>query len=162
MILGTDSAASIPAMGLLWEYLKLNWQAEGGIAWRTVTTVIFDQVENVTLLFVLTLNIYLVDVVPNVKDADTERKLLVPSRSETAAIVGGLFTVPQIVVHVWEYARIRLGTYGLSKSFLQANLGKKYMNYSEESRRVAGSIEVDMYTFFLFVPWLSPVIRSWL
>jgi ABC-type multidrug transport system fused ATPase/permease subunit len=134
---------AVPPWGLLWEYIKLNFHTEG-LSWRTVVTLIFDQLDNVLFIGTLFLNIYLVDVVLNIKDADTESRLLVPSRARTAMIVGAIFAIPQLLIHIWEYARLKLATAGMSRAFLQTSLFRKYMNYSEESRRNTTTIENEI------------------
>lgn len=136
---------SLPGWGLLWEYIKLNFRQEG-MAWRTLIILMFDQLENLYLLCMLQLNIYLVDVVLNTKDPESQQKMFAPSRTraENAVMVGGLFAVPQVASHVWEYARLKTKTAGKSRAFLQTNLFRKYMNYNEASRRDAGNVDVDI------------------
>lgn len=129
---------------VIWEYLKLNLKVPG-IARRTLINMLGDQLENLYLLLTLTLNVYLVDVILNMQDPGTEARLILSSREETAMLVGALYFLPLILIHLWHFLRQKcFSVTGKTREFLQTSLFRKYMNYNEESRRKAAAITVAL------------------
>lgn len=131
---GEKGVRQIRSVGLFWQFWKLCFFQVPGIAWRTLLTMLLDQIRNGYRFFVLLLNIYLVDVLFNTKDPKTEEQLLTPSRSDTAMIVGAALVVPMVFVHLAEFIKVRMDLTGHLRLFLQSSLFRKYLNYSDESR----------------------------
>lgn len=61
----------------------------------------------------LCLNIYIVDVLFNLKD-DNEDRLIRPTREETALVVGAAYVGPMLVLHGWDM--LQLGSIALSQA----------------------------------------------
>merc|ERR1719424_2756716 len=109
-----------------------------GVRYRTVACLIMDQSHNLYLLLTLYLNIYLVDVLFKVT-ASTEHRLWIHACPEngriyTAAAVGTSFIAPMLFLHLWDLKKARLDLGGLSQDYLQVNLFRRYLNYTETSR----------------------------
>eukprot|EP00434_Breviolum_minutum_P000523 symbB.v1.2.000450.t1/scaffold32.1/size405148/23 len=131
---GEEGMNEIRSVGLFWQYWKLCFFQVPGIAWRTLLTIFLDQIRNAYRFFVLILNIYLVDVLFNKKDPQTQEQLIAPNRTDTAMILGAALVVPMIFVHIAGYIKVRLDLTGRLRLFLQCSLFRKYLNYSDESR----------------------------
>lgn len=122
---GEKGVRQIRSVGLFWQFWKLCFFQVPGIAWRTLLTMLLDQIRNGYRFFVLLLNIYLVDVLFNTKDPKTEEQLLTPSRSDTAMIVGAALVVPMVFVHLAEFIKVRMDLTGHLRLFLQSSLFRK-------------------------------------
>jgi len=132
---GKEGIESIPSMALMFEYFRLNATSEG-LGWRTALCMILNQMHNIYLFLTLYVNVYLVDVLFN-NDPAKESRLIVPSKNGTAMVIGVMYIMPMFVLHFWDYRKKLLDISGLSREFLQTNLFRKYLNYSEQSRLTA-------------------------
>lgn len=131
---GEEGVRQIRSAFLFWQYWKLCFFEVPGVRWRTLLTLILDQIRNAYRFFVLVLNIYLVDVLFNKQDPRTEERLIVSNRSDTAMIIGGALVAPMFVVHLAALIKTKMDLAGHLRLFLQSSLFRKYLNYSEESR----------------------------
>jgi len=125
----------ISGLGLLWEFFKLNFHSPG-MAWRTVLVLVFDQLQNIYLLYTLWSGIYLVDTLLKEDDPTTGSRRVFPelSRQTEAVILGLGYVMQMFLLQGWEWARIQLDIKNRTRCFLQASLFRKYLNYNEESR----------------------------
>lgn len=118
---------------LWWQYMRLNY-AQPGMAWRTWLVILVDQVKNLYLFFKLWFNVYLVDVVLNHHE-DVSDKLLIPgNRQSTIVVMGVIWILPNILLHLWDIAQLFIAVKGKSVAFLQEGLFREYLNFSEKSR----------------------------
>jgi len=94
-----------------------------------------DQLQNVYYFVTIRLRIYLVDVVLNIHNKDTERELIFPGeRLDTAIALGVIYFTPFILLMLLGY--IKAGPLDMGcdiRKHLRVNLFRKYLNYSEES-----------------------------
>ena len=91
----------------------------------------------------LCLNIYIVDVLFNLKD-DNEDRLIRPTREETALVVGGAYVGPMLVLHAWDLLKARMDLVGHLRLYLQASLFRRYLNYSAPPQVCFESIRVPI------------------
>lgn len=155
--LETQGAQAVSEAGLIWEYLKLV-AGQKGIGWRTAVSLILDELDNVYIYFQIRLQMFLVDVVLNTKDPATEDQLLMSSRHKTVIIVGVLFFLPMLVIHIAENVQVKLALSNCVKVFVQTNLFRKYLNYTEESRKEVS--ETLMHTAICDLP--VPLAQSYM
>lgn len=139
---GHEGIDSIPTMGLLWEYFKLNLRSPG-MAWRTVTMMLVCQIENFYVLFTLYMNIYFVDVLFS-KEEESEAKLYMPTRRGTAIAIGAMYIVPMFVLHLVDLKVVKLDVNGMSREYLQSNLFRKYLNFGEKVREGLSSSSMQV------------------
>eukprot|EP00929_Paragymnodinium_shiwhaense_P001615 TRINITY_DN101852_c0_g1_i1.p1 TRINITY_DN101852_c0_g1~~TRINITY_DN101852_c0_g1_i1.p1 ORF type:complete len:948 (+),score=177.87 TRINITY_DN101852_c0_g1_i1:75-2918(+) len=143
---GMTGVREVNGAGLMWEYLKLNFNAQG-MSWRTLTVMCMDELNNLNLLLRLWLSIYMVDTVYAAADREeTKHQLLLPSRVATGMLLGVMYLLPMFILHSWALTKVRLDVRGLSRVFIQTNLYRKYLNYTETSREQipAASMEVSI------------------
>jgi len=120
--------------GLFWEYVKLNFR-QPGMGWRTLLTIIMDQLPIALLLLQAWMTIYMVDVVFSVRDESSVHQLLFcETRSEEAGVLAVLFVLSSAAVQAWDCAKIKLDLKGHAIAFLRKNLVCRFLNYSEEAR----------------------------
>eukprot|EP00435_Cladocopium_sp_Y103_P030492 s1840_g7.t1 len=135
-----ETAEDVP-IGLFIEYVKLALEQPGN-TWRFLVTVIFDQVRNAYIWFTLKVSVYLVNVVFGHR-ADAEEELLVRDDPEkTAQVIGLMYVLLPLLLHIWKVTKTKLDLKGRCKLFLQTSVMRKYMNYSAESRREVTQPEV--------------------
>eukprot|EP00928_Gymnodinium_smaydae_P029802 TRINITY_DN22345_c0_g1_i1.p1 TRINITY_DN22345_c0_g1~~TRINITY_DN22345_c0_g1_i1.p1 ORF type:complete len:923 (+),score=178.65 TRINITY_DN22345_c0_g1_i1:62-2770(+) len=144
---GVEGIETIPVIGLFVEFFKLIFKNRR-IGRRTVIMLLLNQLENLYVLFQLYVNIYLVDVLFNINEPETEHKLLLNNRRDTASLVGILYIVPMFILHFVDYKQIRLDVAGHSREFMQENLFRKYLNFSEKTRGIVSpaSMQVAILT----------------
>jgi len=98
----------------------------------------------------LRIQIYLVDVLFNLKEAEEKTDEIwlkggpEHGRIYTARLIAGLYIVPMFFLHAWDVQRVYLDLGGLSREFLQLNLFRKYLNYSEDSRQKVPSSHMQV------------------
>jgi len=119
---------------LFWEYFKLNFAAPN-IGRRTLMVIVLCHLSNVYLFLQLYVNVYLVDVLFNTSEKESEAKLLLPDRKDTAICIGILYIAPMLIVHYWDYKKINLDVSGLSREYLSVNMFRKYLNFNQASRQ---------------------------
>lgn len=129
---------------LWWIYFRLNL-VQYGMLWRTLLVLLLDQLHNAYVCFRIGTMIYLVDVVLNTADTEScdDCGLLIPGdRSRTATLIGLVYGLSSILLHLWDIGKVHLGLVGLSEEFLQESLVHKYLNYSENSRHEVKSSDM--------------------
>ena len=85
-------------------------------------------------------SVYMVNVVFG---DDTGEELLISNDPEaTAQIIGLLYVLLPLVLHVWKVIKVKLDLTGRSNVYLQTSVMRKYMNFSDESRQVVSQPEV--------------------
>ncbi|CAE7187207.1 cysA, partial [Symbiodinium necroappetens] len=129
---GEDAIWNISGFSLFFEFFRLNFISEG-MGYRTVLTVMFDQLKNAYLLLTLMMKTYLINVVLDTRTS--EDRLILPDRRTCAIVIGILYIAPLTILHVWDYYKLSLDVQGRTKMFIQTTLFRKYLNYSEKSRR---------------------------
>jgi ABC-type multidrug transport system fused ATPase/permease subunit len=139
---GNGEEKDISPFGLYWEYCKLNFAAPE-IAWRTVLTLILDQLDNVYRFLIITLRVYMVDTLFAIHDPTSASRLYIPTRLGTACWVAALWVLPHFILHGWDLVKIRLDLHGRSRLYLQTTLFREYMNFSERSREVVPVTDVQ-------------------
>lgn len=143
---------NISQTGLVWEYIKMIWTIEG-VAWRTVLTVLLDQLSNTYLYFTLIITVYYTNVL-FAEDLDGTMSLpmtnggtvgmFVPGdREATAVLLGFMFFCPILLIHLLEYTTIKLDLRGRCVDYLRVSLFTKYLNYDEHSRRRVKSSDIQ-------------------
>jgi len=133
---GEEGIESISPWMLFWEFLKLNFAAKE-IKRRTIKYLIMGQVENLYLFLTLKINIYLVDVLFNLSPAErveTEDQLILDTRQNTAILIGALYIIPMFFLHFISVQMCKLDLSGMTQEFIQSNMFRKYLNFSEQSR----------------------------
>eukprot|EP00929_Paragymnodinium_shiwhaense_P023327 TRINITY_DN14630_c0_g1_i2.p1 TRINITY_DN14630_c0_g1~~TRINITY_DN14630_c0_g1_i2.p1 ORF type:complete len:834 (-),score=143.75 TRINITY_DN14630_c0_g1_i2:463-2964(-) len=128
------------APALFREYFILNFSA-GQVAWSTIVTLLMEQLKNLYVLITIWSSMYLVNTVLNTDD-ETEHLLFFPSRKKTAYFICFLHIGPFAVLHIWAACKLRLDIAGESTSFLQVNLFRKFLNYTEDSREKVGPTRI--------------------
>lgn len=133
-----DNADSLHKLGvpLLISNLKFCFLRVPSIQRKSVIMALLDQLSNLYYLLTIFLRVYLIDVVLNFKDPETEQHLWVQdSRQETAVCVALLWTLPHLVLIL--VGRLKVGPLfmdGPIMTHYRVNLFRKYLNYKTESR----------------------------
>lgn len=103
---------------------------------KSILVAALDQLQNAYYLMTIFLRVYLIDVVLNLKDAESKRHLWVKdNRSATAICVALLWTLPHLVLILVE--RLKVGPLFMDLTIMthyRVNLLRKYLNYKPESR----------------------------
>lgn len=139
LALGGDSVEEISRLMLFFEFVKYTICCPG-IAWRTVLTLVLDQLANLYLFFTLSARAYLVNVVFS-READKD-ELIIPSREACTWVIGIMHVVPVLFIQLWKCKKVSMDIEGRTTAMLQGHLLRKYLNYNEESR--AKESEADM------------------
>uniref|UniRef100_A0A7S2KED4 ABC transporter domain-containing protein n=1 Tax=Zooxanthella nutricula TaxID=1333877 RepID=A0A7S2KED4_9DINO len=138
---GSAGIEEINQWGLFFEYLMLNFGHEG-LGRSSVITMMFDQMKNMYLFFLLKARTYLVNVVFDTDNPATRAELIgVPptepdldARTTAACWVGLTYILPMLFLHIWDISKVKMDLEGRSRVFLQTSIFRKYLNYSEQSR----------------------------
>jgi len=139
-----EGVRNVNSYGLFAEYVKMNFKQKG-IHWKTWVTLIFDQLQNANMYLKLTLSAYLVNTIFDTENPDTINHLWISgNRAATASVVGFLYIAPMLVLHLWDYLKIRMDVEGTTHVFLSSCLFRKYLNYSEESRQDVAPSEMQL------------------
>ncbi|CAE8585907.1 unnamed protein product [Polarella glacialis] len=139
---GEEGIKEINGFGLIREFLTLIFHMDG-LARSTLLTLVMDQLENLYLFCTLSAGIYMVDTVFNTTDEESVNSLLWHDRDKTVLVLGAVYIVPMLVLHAWHIIRIQLDMKGKVRLFLQANLFRKYLNYSEDSREKVCAADIQ-------------------
>lgn len=108
---------------------------------KVFTTILFDQTKTLYVCLQLYLWIYVPDVLFNHDDENDDRLLVQvegnrrQSQLKTAFIVGLLYCLPMFVLMVWDKVKLFMDTKGSVCKYMQKNLFRRYLNYSENSRQ---------------------------
>mmetsp|Transcript_103793 Transcript_103793/g.334652 ORF Transcript_103793/g.334652 Transcript_103793/m.334652 type:complete len:866 (+) Transcript_103793:78-2675(+) len=139
---GRDALDRVSGIGLFSQYVLLNFEQQG-MAWRTLLTLLLDQMYPANILLQRWMGLYIVDVVFNIKDEETLKQLVFTSdRLSEAFVMAALYVLPMIPLHAWDYFKLELDIQGRSKAMLRKNLTRRYLNYSEESRGLVDSAKM--------------------
>jgi len=139
-----ESIENINQWGLFAEYVSLN-VSQPGMRWRTYVSIVCDQLHNLYLFFLLTARTYLVNVVfDQDSNDDTSSKIVtlwrgsesaLQVRIDAARLVAVMYVLPMLILHIWDYMKLKIDIEGHSRVFLQKAIFRKYLNYSEASRQ---------------------------
>merc|ERR1719162_2512871 len=85
----------------------------------------------------------MVDVLFSDSSVDAHNEILLPfivpgfyfGRLTTAILLGILYVLPMFACHYWEYRKVKLDIGAMTREFLQGCLIRKYLNFTDESRR---------------------------
>jgi len=133
VVMGEDALAEVSGVGLFLQYFMLNCR-QPGMTWRTVLTLILDQMGNLNILLNRWMSLYMIDVVFN-KDPETEKQLLFFSDKLTEAfLLASLYVIPMVFLHLWDYMKLQMDIKGHAKAFIRKNFTNRYLNYASESR----------------------------
>lgn len=120
---------------LLARFIHFTFSRVPTLWWKTALFLLLDQLHNCYYLAQICIKMYLVDVVLAVDDESTNTRLLIPgNRSATALALAGLWLAPNLALLVVD--RLKAGPLDAGRParvYLQANLFRKYLNYSESS-----------------------------
>lgn len=111
---------------------------------RTLLTVAIDFFMNLYRVLMLWLGIYMVDELFNKEKTADEKHLLLQTQEQTACLVGLLYVAPMVLLHMGDVCKTRMNLRGRTRTYLQANLFRKYLNYSGESRKAVDAPEMQM------------------
>ena len=141
---GEESILGMNPVLLFAEFLKLLLSVPG-MAWRLAVTLLFDQLKNVYVWFMLVSSVYMVNVIFSSKDA-VEQELLVPHDPEmTAQLIGLMYVLAPLLLHCWKEVKLQMDIRGCCTLFLQTSVMRKYMNYSDRSRAEVSHHEVQKF-----------------
>jgi len=130
-----EVVASI-SVRLLFCYLRFVFFRVPSIWWKSAITACLDQLSNVYYIMTIMMKVYLVDVVFHVSP-ETEDRLLIPgNRYMSAMALAILWVVPNFIL--LGVGRLKVGPLDMSKAIrqhFQVNLFRKYLNYTEISKR---------------------------
>eukprot|EP00929_Paragymnodinium_shiwhaense_P013800 TRINITY_DN121651_c0_g1_i1.p1 TRINITY_DN121651_c0_g1~~TRINITY_DN121651_c0_g1_i1.p1 ORF type:complete len:958 (-),score=133.84 TRINITY_DN121651_c0_g1_i1:8-2881(-) len=124
---------ALPVFGSFFTYFWLNYEC-ADVRQSSWITVCFDQLGNLYLVLKIWVSMYLVNVVCNEADIDTERMLLMPTRGQTAWLLAGFTVVPMFLLHIWEWFKLRMDVHGKTAFYLRSRLFRIYLGYNDEAR----------------------------
>ena len=138
---GEEGIMKLNPILLYAEFLKLLLSVPG-MSWRLAVTLLFDQLKNLYVWFMLVSSVYMVNVIFS-KDP-VNQELLVPGDPEmTAQIIGLIYVLAPLVLHCWKEAKLLMDIRGSCALFLQTSIMRRYMNYSDHSRAEVSQHEVQ-------------------
>lgn len=126
---GEAGINEISGPGLFVEFWKLVFKNKD-LRWRTVLSLLLDQMRNCYLYFILIAKAYLVNVVFNIKSHELHES----QRTAFARAIGVCYVAPMVALHMWDYAKIGMDIQGRVRVWIQESLFRKYLNYNDESR----------------------------
>jgi len=138
---GAAGIEKINQWGLFVEYVKLNFSTPG-TGWRTVMSIVCDQMHNVYLFFLLKARTYLVNIVFDQSTSESSMIIFwkgpddIDTRVQAARLVAVMYVLPMLALHIWDYSKLKLDIEGRSLVFLQTCIFRKYLNYTEASRQL--------------------------
>lgn len=125
---------------LCWHYMSLVTRM-GNNKLKVFLTILFDQTKTLYVCLQLYLWIYVPDVLFNHEDENDEELFVIieedrrTSQLKTAFIVGLLYCLPMFVLMLWDKVKLFMDTKGNVRTYMQCNLFRRYLNYSENSRQ---------------------------
>eukprot|EP00929_Paragymnodinium_shiwhaense_P098574 TRINITY_DN60035_c0_g1_i1.p1 TRINITY_DN60035_c0_g1~~TRINITY_DN60035_c0_g1_i1.p1 ORF type:complete len:919 (-),score=186.16 TRINITY_DN60035_c0_g1_i1:78-2771(-) len=133
----------IPPWSLFWEFANLVYQA-CGIRKNTLIVLVMDNMKNMYLVITIWANMYLVNVVCH-DNEETDQKLLIPGgRLQTAYLVGALYALPMIALHIWDSIKQQMDIDGIIAAYLRVRLFRHYLNYTDDARGEVNSAMMQM------------------
>lgn len=124
-----DGVEKIGKFSLFASFISTLWHFDN-IWWKTILTIIIDQLKNVYVYIKLMTAIYMVDTVFDMKNSelqDTER--LTASYCVASLILG-----PMFVLYLGDWLKIKMDIAGHLERDLSKCVFRKFMNYNEKSR----------------------------
>jgi len=119
----------VPPSGLLREYLKLTF-ANPVVRKGSIKIILADLFRTLYLVLgFITMKIYLVDKVLKPKGSVSRS-----NREATLIVLVVITWVPFFIIHALDYYQHTWKVGGGSRAMIQANLLRKFLNYSQESR----------------------------
>lgn len=107
----------------------------------TIKWAIIDQMHTLLFIWRLILEAYLVDRILDPKDPEALVPLIFFSapRRQAAIVIGAAHILPLLAIAQFDLEKCWYGVGGAARKELQVNLLRKYLNYSEASRKRVGS-----------------------
>lgn len=128
---GDEAIESINKFQLFVEFIKLMWTFDG-IWWRTILTLLLDQLKNVYVYVRLIVSIYMVDTVFNM--ASHEGLLIADDRLKTSYCIAAIILGPMIILFFVDGAKTNMDIKGRLQRDLSQCLFRKFMNYNQEAQ----------------------------
>lgn len=119
----------VPALGLLWEYFKMNLMNRT-VRRGTIKRMAGDVMHSLYFLMNLMINVYLVDHILR-SDANL---FFFQQREQELLLVLVAEMVPLAALHYFDYSKRAFGVSGTSRNTVQAALLAKFLNYDESTR----------------------------
>lgn len=133
--------AGVSGVDLFVEWCKLNLSYDG-ILPKSLVTLFIDQLQNAYFLFTTYLVKYVAD---DVLGGKPELPLIVPdSRDQTLLVTAALYVCPLLLLNTLDLWKVQLGIAEKSRSELQANVFRKFMNYDDRSRAAVPPSELSL------------------
>eukprot|EP00913_Durusdinium_trenchii_P013124 g12319.t1 len=136
-----DVEEEVPQTGLFIEFVKHILEQPGN-TWRFVITVMFDSLKNAYVWFTLKASVYMVNVVFGHDESSASELLIPDDPAKTAQVIGLLYVLFPLLLHIWKVVKVQLDLNGRSKVYLQTSVMRKYMNFSDKSRQAVTQPEV--------------------
>jgi len=133
---GMEPETELGGFSLFAEFIKLLL-LEKSLRKKTFLILAMDQIKNLYIALTLWMGVYMVDEVFDVKKkADVMEPLFFGLHREHTAYLFAVLTVaPMIALHGCDAWKAKMNVVGEVKFYLRTNLFRKYLNYSDESRR---------------------------
>jgi len=134
---GNQEELDLVATGLLIEFAKYCLMHVPSIWWKSMLTLVLDQLSNAYYVMSLFMRVYLIDVILNVKDESTNERLIVPGERGLSALMLAVawFTPNVILLGIDIYVSRGLDMGFAIRKYLRVNLFRKMLFYNDESRQ---------------------------
>lgn len=124
--------AGISKVSLFVEYCKMGLR-DRTIRRPAVKCLIYDQIQNLNLIFFLLIKLYLIDIILNADETG-----FIDSDSTLLVAVASAMIAAQLATSATSIHRVSLRIGGKSRMKLQSNLLRKFLNYDECLRSTVG------------------------
>eukprot|EP00931_Biecheleriopsis_adriatica_P064469 TRINITY_DN39244_c0_g1_i1.p1 TRINITY_DN39244_c0_g1~~TRINITY_DN39244_c0_g1_i1.p1 ORF type:complete len:897 (+),score=130.49 TRINITY_DN39244_c0_g1_i1:40-2691(+) len=141
LVEGPKGIKSIPGVSLFWAYLTLMLEQQGN-SWRMCVTLLFDQLKNAYVYYMLISSVYMVNVIFGHEEGAEDELVVEDDPKQTARLLGLSYILLPILLHFWKVAKAKMDLQGRCRTFLQTSLIRKYLNYSDDSRREVSQAEL--------------------
>mmetsp|Transcript_12335 Transcript_12335/g.28947 ORF Transcript_12335/g.28947 Transcript_12335/m.28947 type:complete len:923 (+) Transcript_12335:157-2925(+) len=133
-----ESLSHAKEVGLVLSYMMWNDHIPG-VRWRVMVILLFDQIQNLYAFLLLSLEVYLIDVILSKDPKDKERLWLRTGPWDgkvlTACVLAFLYVSPMVILHLWDYVKVRwLAVGGMVRKNLQGQLFRRFINMREDIR----------------------------
>ncbi|CAK0872803.1 unnamed protein product [Prorocentrum cordatum] len=136
---GEGDIRNISGVGLFVEFCKLVFMSNKDMCWRTLLSIVLDQMKNCYMYFLLVAKAYLVNVVFNLKS----HQLRDPHRIGLARAIGVFYMAPMVALHIWDFAKIGMDSRGRVRLWIRESLFRKYLNYPVRGVEGSGALCQD-------------------
>jgi hypothetical protein len=109
-------------------FFFMNFHNSQKVRHGTIKFLMVDAVHNLWYLISLLMGVYLLDFIVD-REAPASKLLFIHDKKVQLMIYVGITFTALFVMHVLDYQRLSFGVGGGSRSFLQAALMRKYLNY---------------------------------